>query len=171
MKVNNMMKVQIIVTEKIFCIMLMFVVFILHPITCMTVAEAMIDAPTEDSVQQLCEICGCEGMYVYDTVENRCVISYMKVMRGITVVYVNNKYTYNEDDELFKGILISAILFMACASICVISACVYCCRINYTDRIMENQIKDLAKKLKRDSKSAMSESCSVYVDPAGVFVA
>ncbi|KAJ8720781.1 hypothetical protein PYW08_006246 [Mythimna loreyi] len=149
-------------TEKMFCIMLMFVVFILHP---MTFAEAVIDAPTEDLIQQPCETkCGCEEMYIYDPVTDRCLINFKKVMKRVIVFYENNELEVIADDEmarsiyiegekLFKGIMISVILFMACASVCVISACLYCCRINYTDRILKNHVKALAKKLKRDYKS------------------
>ncbi|KAJ8728818.1 hypothetical protein PYW07_006514 [Mythimna separata] len=185
-----MMKVRTVVTEKIFCIMLIFVVFILPPIT---FAEAVTDAPTDDSVQQPCETkCGCEEMYIYDAVNDRCLINFKKVMKRVIVFYENNnveiiaddemaKSIYIEGEKLFKGIMISVILFMACASVCVVSACIYCCRINYTDRTLKKHVKALAKKLKRDYKAAkiapkrapvpaVSETCSVVVDPAGVYV-
>ncbi|KAJ0172689.1 hypothetical protein K1T71_011828 [Dendrolimus kikuchii] len=84
-----------------------------------------------------------------------------------------------EADKIFKGIIISLILFMTCASICFITACIYCCRMSYQDRKLKSDIKALAKKLKRNYHTkkpnreplpAISESCNVVVADAGVFV-
>ncbi|KAF9408130.1 hypothetical protein HW555_012104 [Spodoptera exigua] len=159
------------------------------------------DGPPEDGIQDIylqqypstCHVkCGCEDMYFYDSATDRCLINFTRVFRKVVTNYenldVNNlpddemaKLLYIESQKIFKGIMISVFLFILCAAICVISACIYCCRINYTDRRLKHNVKALAKKLNTDYKTKkpsgkrpparpLSQSCNVVVEDAGVFV-
>ncbi|XP_026724815.1 uncharacterized protein LOC113491840 isoform X2 [Trichoplusia ni] len=125
--------------------------------------------------------CGCNQMYVYDPVGDRCLINFDKVMRKIEIPYPKPQQIFIEGEEIFKGIMVSVLLFMVCAGVCIVTACVYCCRINYTDRRLKSDVKALANKLKKNYNSKKipkkrmptppeAESCNVVVEPAGLYV-
>nr|XP_049697397.1 uncharacterized protein LOC110382718 isoform X1 [Helicoverpa armigera] len=189
-----MMQVRTDSVRIMFCnIIFLFFILICNSIA-ITVAE---DVSTENIMQLPSDNetskCGCDEMFVYDAVNDRCMVNFKKVLKKVMVPYaktdVNSlpedelaRSIYVEGENLFRGIMISVILFIACASACVLAACIYCCRINYSDWTLKHNVKALAKNLKTnyDPKKmspkpaplpAISESCSVVVEPAGVFVA
>ncbi|CAB3252523.1 unnamed protein product [Arctia plantaginis] len=116
---------------------------------------------TEASVRNTtaCDpFCGCDGLYVYDSVKKGCVLDLPNLMKRVVVNYdsqsdelINqegmSRSIYIEGQKLFKGIIISVILFITCASLCVVSACIYCCKINYSDRKLKQEVEALAKKM------------------------
>ncbi|XP_052749653.1 uncharacterized protein LOC113515856 isoform X2 [Galleria mellonella] len=137
------------------------------------------------------EKCGCDRAYYYNKTSEECVLDVKYLMRTIMTTYdstdhdsaTENGMTKNiqiEAEKVFKGIIVSAIIFISFASICVLTACLYCIRISYTDRKLKNDVKALAKKLHRDKKTKKSimktpqtpesQSCNVIVESAGVFV-
>ncbi|CAH1634908.1 unnamed protein product [Spodoptera littoralis] len=188
------MNIRTIMTKKMVINMLLVVLLTLCP---MVYAD---DGPPEDGIQDIyvtpspttChEKCGCEEMYFYDSATSRCLINFTRVFKKVVTNYENldgnnlpddemAKLLYIESQKIFQGIMISVFLFIVCAAICVISACIYCCRINYTDRSLKSNVKALAKKLNTDYKTKKpvkrppcppaSQSCNVVVEDAGVFV-
>ncbi|KAG6446903.1 hypothetical protein O3G_MSEX004652 [Manduca sexta] len=141
------------------------------------------------------EICGCDPAYIYNETLKECVLNmeYMiKALAQTSVEKSGHKYEAADHDianddgmaknirieaeKIFQGIIISVIIFMVCASICIVTACVYCCHINYSDRQLKNNVKGVAKKLKKNynptrtvprSKSLpKEESCNVLVGEA-----
>ncbi|XP_075982221.1 uncharacterized protein LOC142980621 [Anticarsia gemmatalis] len=137
--------------------------------------------------------CGCDGIYIYDEVKADCVVNLPKLMKTVEKNYDSQddeailaeegmaRSIYIEGQQLFRGIMIAVMFFMTCAAICVLSACIYCCRIDYTDRKLRNEVKALAKKmhrkydppkqsLKPKAPEPKSQNCNVFVEEAGVFV-
>ncbi|XP_063895389.1 uncharacterized protein LOC110382718 isoform X2 [Helicoverpa armigera] len=166
-------------------IMFYNIIFLFFILICNSIAFAE-DVSTENIMQLPSDNetskCGCDEMFVYDAVNDRCMVNFKKVLKKVMVPYAKTGSIYVEGENLFRGIMISVILFIACASACVLAACIYCCRINYSDWTLKHNVKALAKNLKTnyDPKKmspkpaplpAISESCSVVVEPAGVFVA
>ncbi|XP_052749654.1 uncharacterized protein LOC113515856 isoform X3 [Galleria mellonella] len=126
------------------------------------------------------EKCGCDRAYYYNKTSEECVLDVKYLMRTIMTTYDSTENIQIEAEKVFKGIIVSAIIFISFASICVLTACLYCIRISYTDRKLKNDVKALAKKLHRDKKTKKSimktpqtpesQSCNVIVESAGVFV-
>ncbi|XP_059061690.1 uncharacterized protein LOC131854587 [Achroia grisella] len=137
------------------------------------------------------EKCGCDRAYYYNSTSKQCVLDVKYLMQTIITKYdskeqdstIDNGMTRNikvEAERVFKGIIVSALIFISCASVCVVTACFYCVRINYTDRKLKSDVKALAKKLNRNKKSKKSivkppqspesQSCNVIVESAGVYV-
>ncbi|XP_013195465.1 uncharacterized protein LOC106138742 isoform X2 [Amyelois transitella] len=134
--------------------------------------------------------CGCDEAYYYNETIKQCVLNVKHLMKAeITIYDPVDPSAANDNsmaahirryaDKVFRGISVAVALFGACALVCVISACTYCCRINYTDRSLKGDVKALSKKLQRDHKiqkpakvprKAEAESCNVVVEDAGVFV-
>ncbi|XP_035442992.2 uncharacterized protein LOC118271155 isoform X1 [Spodoptera frugiperda] len=188
------MKIRTITREKMVINMLFVVLLTLCPIV---YAD---DGPPEDGILEIhvslspktChEKCGCEEMYFYDAATDRCLINFTRVFKKVVTNYENldsnnlpddemAKQLYIESQKIFQGIMVSVFLFIVCAAVCVISACIYCCRINYTDRSLKSNVKKLAKKLNTDYKTKKplvkpplapaSQTCNVIVEDAGVFV-
>ncbi|XP_026330816.1 uncharacterized protein LOC113238233 [Hyposmocoma kahamanoa] len=124
------------------------------------------------------EICGCDKIYIYNKTTDECVLN-VQYFTSVTEKYHTEEKIRKESEKVFGGILMSAILFVSCASLCAVTACIYCCRIHYMDVRLHNDVKALARKLDRDGKLKKSqkkplppvaESCNVIVEDAGVFV-
>ncbi|GBP00787.1 hypothetical protein EVAR_77000_1 [Eumeta japonica] len=129
------------------------------------------------------EACGCDRALVYNETTGECVLKEY-AMLGVIYVYDNSKENIREEAEsTFRGIMAAGILFVACATVCALAACLYCCRVNYSDRRLAGDVKALTLKLRRDGLLAMPRtsvkktdniagaSCPVVVEEAGIFVA
>ncbi|RVE52224.1 hypothetical protein evm_003143 [Chilo suppressalis] len=141
------------------------------------------------------EKCGCDrfAAYHYNETTGMCVLTFKHLMIPKVKVYVEydprdvenehqlSKAIRVEAEKIFKTILISVVIFITCCAICVISACLYCCRITYIDYLLNKDIKVLARKLKRNETikkgpkrpklpNPVGESCNIVCEDAGVFV-
>ncbi|KAL0879420.1 hypothetical protein ABMA27_003172 [Loxostege sticticalis] len=147
------------------------------------------------------EICGCDrsglmAIYYNETTKS-CVVSFKHLMIAEIKIYgaddeeddegstitggtMSNKIRI-EAEKIFNTILISAVFFISCCAVCVISACCYCCRMTYTDYRLKSDVKALAKKLNRDGKlkrlcsrkqpqTQANQSCNIMCEEAGIFV-
>ncbi|XP_050355736.1 uncharacterized protein LOC126776915 [Nymphalis io] len=127
--------------------------------------------------------CGCDSssaVLFYNETLNECVVNVKKLLQTLTEKYNNQDRIRLSVENVFQGIMFSAILFGSCASICAITACIYCFRINYMDTRLKNDVEALAVKLKRECRfknmsskqptQPASESCNIIVEEAGVFV-
>ncbi|CAG9571803.1 unnamed protein product [Danaus chrysippus] len=94
-------------------------------------------------------------------------------------VTVQQQKILTEVNKVFQGVMVSVILFVLCASVCAFTACVYCCRINYTDRRLQSDVEALASKLKRECRlrtikktptKPAEESCNIVVADADIYV-
>ncbi|CAH2087985.1 unnamed protein product [Euphydryas editha] len=134
-------------------------------------------------VTQKCENkCGCDSsaaVLFYNETLGECIVNVKELLRTLTKKYNNEEKIQLEVQKTFRGILFSAILFSSCAALCVFTACIYCCRINYMDTRLKNDVEALAHKLKRDGRlqrstrkprDPASESCNIMVAGAGVYV-
>ncbi|XP_045453394.1 uncharacterized protein LOC123662623 [Melitaea cinxia] len=133
---------------------------------------------------QKCEDkCGCDSsaaVLFYNETLGECVVNVKELLRSLTKKYNNEEKIEKEVHKVFQGILFAAILFASCAALCVFSACIYCCRINYMDTRLKNDVDALALKMKRDfrlkrcstkkPRDPASESCNIIVEGAGVYV-
>ncbi|XP_073954279.1 uncharacterized protein isoform X2 [Choristoneura fumiferana] len=125
--------------------------------------------------------CGCDKTIptFYDNGTQKCVINIKLLILSLNEKYNTEGKLQAEADKIFQGIIIAAFLFITCASICVFTACIYCCRINYTDYLLKKSIKELTKKVGakprldkpavKPTTKPISESCNVVVQDAGVF--
>lgn len=168
-----------------FCTILLVAVFGFPWISAELTTTSVTEVPNCDPK------CGCDGYYIFDEVKNDCVLNLANLMKSEIIKYDARtdelnlghnrmaKAIYEEGQKIFRGILISVILFLTCAAICVLSACLYCCRINYSDRQLKREVKSLAKqmhkkcpktKTKPQETDPKSQSCNVIVEGAGVFV-
>ncbi|XP_049878785.1 uncharacterized protein LOC126375729 [Pectinophora gossypiella] len=125
------------------------------------------------------EKCGCDRLYYYNDTTNECELNYDYLRQLVLEKFDTQEKIRSSAEKVFGGIIISVILFVTCASLCVLSACIYCFRVNYTDRRLRGDVKALANKLNRDGKlqkpkktptAPVAESCNVVVEDAGVFV-
>ncbi|XP_047538687.1 uncharacterized protein LOC125072206 [Vanessa atalanta] len=131
--------------------------------------------------------CGCDSssaVLFYNETLDECVVNVKKLLQTLTEKY-NNQAAISDKirlnvERVFQGVIFSGILFGSCASLCVITACIYCIRINYEDTRLKNDVEALAVKLKRECRfknmstkqptQPASESCNIIVEEAGVFV-
>ncbi|CAH2055815.1 unnamed protein product, partial [Iphiclides podalirius] len=132
-----------------------------------------------DCVAENIECNNIVGSFYNDTM-HECVINMKLLLKNLTSKYDVQDKVRLEVQKVFQGVIISVILFVSCASVCVFAACIYCCRINYEDYRLKNDVEALAAKLKRDCnlkkprmktpKEPASESCNIVVEGAGVYV-
>ncbi|KAL4717008.1 hypothetical protein ACJJTC_001869 [Scirpophaga incertulas] len=137
------------------------------------------------------KICGCDrfAAYYYNETSGECLVSFRHLMIAVITKYEMEGYKYAqgmakkiemEADRTFNAMLISVLIFITCCAICVVSACFYCCRINYSDYILKRDIKALAKKvdrthtlkkpIKKKHHEPFAQSCNIVCEDAGVFV-
>lgn len=164
-----------------------------------TTLPSIVNNQGDDGTLECHKICGCDRAYIYDETKKECVLDNSYILqttlarssedRSVTNYNQDHdmandegmaKQIFIEAEKFFRSIIISALLFAGCASICVLSASFYCCHINYSDRKMERELKALAKKLntkyhskksiRRSPLEPIEESCNVVVEDAGVFV-
>ncbi|XP_045539396.1 uncharacterized protein LOC106720842 [Papilio machaon] len=119
------------------------------------------------------------GFFYNDTTQE-CVVNIKLLLQTLTTKYDTQDKIRLEVLKVFQGVIVSVILFVTCSSICVLGACIYCCRINYTDYRLKKDVEALAAKLKRDCNlkrktikrpiQPVSESCNIVVEGAGVYV-
>ncbi|XP_072945426.1 uncharacterized protein [Epargyreus clarus] len=111
---------------------------------------------------------------------NASVVDIKNLLKTLTEKHNSQDKIEKEVATVFRGVIVAVILFGVCACLCVVTACIYCCRINITDNRLKNDVEALAEKLKRDCKfkksmkksprEPVSESCNIIVEDAGVFV-
>ncbi|XP_013148726.1 PREDICTED: uncharacterized protein LOC106111244 [Papilio polytes] len=119
------------------------------------------------------------GFFYNDTTHD-CVVNIKLLLQTLTAKYDTQDKMRLEVLQVFQGVIVSVILFVTCSSICVLGACIYCCRINYIDYRLKKDVEALAAKLKRDCNlkrktikkptQPVSESCNIVVESAGVYV-
>ncbi|KAM3966102.1 uncharacterized protein ACR2FA_012975 isoform 2-T2 [Aphomia sociella] len=124
--------------------------------------------------------CGCDKAYYYNETTKECVLDVKFLMRTVITKYNPEEIIKVEAEKVFKGIMVSAIIVISCASLCIFTSCFYCVRINYKDRVLKGDVKALAKKLNRTQKSKKSvvkppekpesQSCNIIVGSAGLYV-
>ncbi|XP_041969885.1 uncharacterized protein LOC121726547 [Aricia agestis] len=131
--------------------------------------------------------CGCDSavalVMTYNETLGHCVVNYKQLLQSLGQKYNTQEKIREEVEKVFEGIMISVILFITCAGVGFVAACVYCCKICYMDNKLKQDVDALQKKLKRDgilrktikpkSKTGSgpeSESCNIIVEDAGVFV-
>ncbi|XP_061717561.1 uncharacterized protein LOC133525290 [Cydia pomonella] len=126
------------------------------------------------------EKCGCDKNIPtsFNKTTQECTINVRLLSLSLKEKYNTEAKIRAEADRIFKGVIVAAFLFIACATVCTLTACIYCCRINYTDYQLKKSIKVLAKKMgkksqiKKPSKvptEQVAESCNVVVEDAGIF--
>ncbi|XP_047998484.1 uncharacterized protein LOC125235898 isoform X1 [Leguminivora glycinivorella] len=154
--------------------------------TCMDIGDCItIDTECKEK-------CGCDKIIptTFNTTTQECVINIHLLFTSLRQKYntEDNDIPPEEDDlatkiraeadRIFNGVIVSAFLFIACASACTVTACIYCCRINYTDYQLKKSIKVLAKKMGKKSQmkkpvkvptEQVAQSCNVIVEDAGIF--
>ncbi|CAH0719071.1 unnamed protein product, partial [Brenthis ino] len=126
--------------------------------------------------------CGChssEAVLFYNETLDECVVNVKKLLMSLTEKHNTQDNIRQKVDKIFQGILFSAILFVTCATTCMLTACVYCCRINYMDTRLKNDVEALANKLNRDLRFRKTikkptqpgeENCNIIVPGTDVFV-
>ncbi|XP_063622680.1 uncharacterized protein LOC134794812 [Cydia splendana] len=126
------------------------------------------------------EKCGCDQNIptTFNKTTQECTINVQLLILSLKEKYNTEAKIRAEADRLFKGVVVAAFLFIACASVCTLIACIYCCRINYTDYQLKKSIKVLAKKTGKKSQiikpakvptEQVAQSCNVVVEDAGIF--
>ncbi|XP_011565596.2 uncharacterized protein LOC105395340 isoform X1 [Plutella xylostella] len=131
-----------------------------------------------DCISDCTEKCGCDRAYIYNETTNECKVNFKYIMSITIEKYNNQEKIRQEAERIFKGITISAIFIICCAATCALTACTYCCRINYADYKLKSDVDALTKKIGRDKQrkpdktkiKPEAESCNVIVEDAGVFV-
>ncbi|KAI5635269.1 hypothetical protein NE865_12061 [Phthorimaea operculella] len=136
------------------------------------------------TVHQNCtKVCGCDNWYYFNNVTNECLLN-IKHLQNLTIEKYNTEEILRSNaDRVFNGIFVAVYFFLFSASLCAISACAYCCHLNYSDYKLRDDIKALSQKLERDGKlgnpatkpkkkktEEIAQSCNVVVEDAGVFV-
>ncbi|XP_045504681.1 uncharacterized protein LOC123701303 isoform X1 [Colias croceus] len=126
--------------------------------------------------------CGCDvysAVLYYNETTKECDINVKLLLETLTEKYNTQESVISEANRVFNHIILSVIIFAACAGICVCSACFYCCHINYMDNRLKKDVDALAAKLKRENRykkmphrpapPQSGESCNIIVDNAGVY--
>ncbi|XP_063538092.1 uncharacterized protein LOC134747398, partial [Cydia strobilella] len=126
------------------------------------------------------EKCGCDKDIPtsFNKTTQECTVNVQLLILSLKEKYNTEAKIRAEADRIFNGIIVAVFLFIACASVCTLTACIYCCRINYTDYQLKKSIKVLAKKMGKKSQmkkpakvptEQVAESCNVIVEDAGIF--
>ncbi|XP_038218996.1 uncharacterized protein LOC119837475 [Zerene cesonia] len=125
--------------------------------------------------------CGCDiysAVLYYNETTKECDINVKLLLETLTEKYNTQESVISEANRVFNHVILSVIIFAACAGICVCSACFYCCHINYMDNRLKKDVDALAAKLKRENRykklprkspPQSGESCNIIVDNAGVY--
>ncbi|XP_032522916.2 uncharacterized protein LOC116774325 [Danaus plexippus] len=143
---------------------------------CSEVGDCLI---SKDSCNNVCGCDSASAVLFYNETLGECVVNVKKLLNSLTERYNTQEKIHTEVNKVFQGVMISVILFVICASVCAFTACVYCCRINYTDRRLQNDVEALASKLKRECRlrtikktptKPAEESCNIVVADADIYV-
>ncbi|XP_068623180.1 uncharacterized protein [Battus philenor] len=166
-----------------FNVILVFIVFLISHIYCASGSNNdSLSTDCEEENDCVAQIDGCNntiGFFYNETVHD-CVMNIKLLLQSLTEKYDTQDKIRLEILSVFQGVIISVILFVSCATICVLGSCIYCCRINYIDYRLKSDVEALASKLKRDcnlkkpkvkmTTEPKSESCNIVVEDAGVYV-
>ncbi|VVC99691.1 unnamed protein product [Leptidea sinapis] len=120
-------------------------------------------------------------LYYNETIDE-CVLNVKKLLESLSEKHNTQDKIFAEVERVFQGVIFSAILFAACAAMCVVLSCFYCCRINFMDNSLKNDVDALTAKLKREKRykkvpvttpplpnTEPAESCNIIVSNAGVY--
>ncbi|CAK1554511.1 unnamed protein product [Leptosia nina] len=110
------------------------------------------------------EKCGCDTfsmVYFYNETTQECEMNIKRFLQTLQERDDTQAKIIYEAEHVFQRIILSVIIVAACSVLCVLSACFYCCRINYTDNRLKNEVDALAAKLKRETRYKKIKESSI----------
>ncbi|XP_073954281.1 uncharacterized protein [Choristoneura fumiferana] len=96
------------------------------------------------------EKCGCDKIipYHFNVTTGECVLNLKTLMISLAEKYKTQEKNRKRTERIFHGVMVSGIIVVTWASMCLFFICFYCCRIRYTDYQLRKSVKDVAKKFK-----------------------